>query len=545
MKENTQKTEKRKVNKWIWIGGAAALILALLLLPRLLGGDQQGAQTMQYTLAPVQRGDVTAEITGTGTLEAADSYVVTSLVEATILTADFEEGDTIHEGDVLYTIDSSSVSGNVEQAQIALGQSRRSYQSMLDDREKLTVTASADGRIVEITVDPDDDVLPGQQIALIRDTDNMTLEVPFAADDAAAIAVGDHASVTLDSTFETLSGTVSKISAIDTVLSGNRITRTVTIDVRNPGGLTADQTASATVGAVSSAGGGTFAYGKTASVTAEVGGTVERIIAAEGDRVRKGDPIAQLSSSTLDDQLQTAKDSVRNAEIALESRSDQLDNYTITSPISGTVIDKNYKAGENTEVNKVLCTIYDLSYLTMTLAVDELDISNVAVGQSVQVTADAVEGKTFAGVVTKVSPVGTSANGAATYPVTIRIDETEGLLPGMTVDATIVLDSAKNVLTIPAEALSRGDRVLVTADSPSASNGQPVEQENGETEYYTVEIATGVSDEEQIEVRSGLQEGDTVAYIAATRGESSPFPWMNRNRGDYGGDESAPMRGGQ
>lgn len=156
-----------------------------------------------------------------------------------------------------------------------------------------------------------------------------------------------------------------------------------------------------------------------------------------------------------------------------------MDNYTVTSPIRGTVIDKNYKAGETSEAGKVLCTIYDLSYLTMTLSVDELDISHIEVGQEVGITADAVEGRTYAGVVTKVSVAGSSSGGTNTYPVTVRIDETEGLLPGMNVDAVITLRSASNVLAIPAGALNRGNTVLVTADSPSAAGGTPVEGGGG------------------------------------------------------------------
>src|SRR5699024_4636960 len=100
------------------------------------------------------------------------------------------------------------------------------------------------------------------------------------------------------------------------------------------------------------------------------------------------------------------------------------------------------KAGETAESNQVMCSIYDLSYLTMTLNVDELDISNIEVGQKVTVVADAVEDKIYEGEVTKVSVAGSSSGSATTYPVTIRIEETEGLLPGMSVDATIELSSA-------------------------------------------------------------------------------------------------------
>lgn len=118
---------------------------------------------------------------------------------------------------------------------------------------------------------------------------------------------------------------------------------------------------------------------------------------------------------------------------------------------AGTIVEKAYKAGEKTEQGKELCKIYDLSYLTLTLNVDELDISDVEVGQKVTITADAVEGKTYEGVVTKVSVAGTTSNGYTSYPVTIQIDETDGLMPGMNVEATIVMSSSENTHAIPQE----------------------------------------------------------------------------------------------
>ena len=327
--------------------------------------------------------------------------------------------------------------------------------------------------------------------------------------------------MTLDSTFETLSGTISKISGVDTVLTGNIMVRSVTIDVTNPGALSTAQSASASVGSVTSTGSGTFAYKAEEAVTAKTSGTVTALRVSEGDRVSKNQVLVVLESDDLEDSVQNASESLRNAELSLENQYDRLEDYTITSPISGTVVDKYYKAGETSEANQVMCSIYDLSYLTMTLSVDELDISSIAVGQTVTVTADAVEDRTYEGVVTKVSVAGTSSGSATTYPVTIRIDETEGLLPGMSVDAVIQLDSATDVLAIPSAALQRGNTVLVTADSPSAVDGTLVESDSEEgTDYYSVEVTIGVSGDNYIEITSGLQEGDTVAYIAAGSSEN-------------------------
>ena len=521
---------------------AAVVVVAVLAgggMYLLGGGQTAAALDASYTTAQVTRMDITSSITGSGTLEAANSYSVTTLVEGTILTDSFEEGDQVEEGTVLYTIDSSDSDASLEQAEISLQQAQRNYNNQLENLEKLNLTAPAAGTVYSLDVEVGDEVSAGQQVASIRDSGTMSLTVNFPSDDAASFYVGQSATVTLDSTFETLSGTISKISGVDTVLTGNIMVRSVTIDVTNPGALSTAQSASASVGSVTSTGSGTFAYKAEEAVTAKTSGTVTALRVSEGDRVSKNQVLVVLESDDLEDSVQNASESLRNAELSLENQYDRLEDYTITSPISGTVVDKYYKAGETSEANQVMCSIYDLSYLTMTLSVDELDISSIAVGQTVTVTADAVEDRTYEGVVTKVSVAGTSSGSATTYPVTIRIDETEGLLPGMSVDAVIQLDSATDVLAIPSAALQRGNTVLVTADSPSAVDGTLVESDSEEgTDYYSVEVTIGVSGDNYIEITSGLQEGDTVAYIAAGSSENGMAMGMM-------GEMPGGMMGGQ
>ena len=143
-----------------------------------------------------------------------------------------------------------------------------------------------------------------------------------------------------------------------------------------------------------------------------------------------------------------------------------------------------------------------------------MDISTVEVGQAVQITAEAVESKTFTGVVTSVSKAGTTVGGTTTYPVTIRIDDTGDLLPGMNATAEITTASTENALSIPNAAVVRGNYVLVTKDSPSAANADP--SMTAPEGYVYVKVTTGTSDDDYIAVTSGLQEGDTVAYTASS-----------------------------
>ena len=344
--------KKRRWKKFA-VAGVALVVAAGVGWQMLSPGQSSAASATSYTTAEVTRMDVSSSITGSGTLEAADSYSVTTLIEGSILTADFEEGDEVEEGTILYTIDSSDASNSLEQAEISLNQAQRSYNNQLESQEDLIITAPVSGQVYSIDVEVGDDVAAGETVATIRDSQTMSLEVSFPADDAASFYVGQSATVTLDSTFETLTGTISEISGTDTVLTGNVIVRSVTIDVSNPGGLSTEQAASAAVGTATSTASGTFTYKEEETITAEVSGEVSSIRVSEGDQVSSGQTLIVLSSDDLDDSLQSASESLRNAEISLENQYENLDDYTITSPIKGTIVDKNYNAGETTEAYQV------------------------------------------------------------------------------------------------------------------------------------------------------------------------------------------------
>ena len=176
----------------------------------------------------------------------------------------------------------------------------------------------------------------------------------------------------------------------------------------------------------------------------------------EGSDVAKDDIILGLSGDDLTESIQSASESLRSAEISMQNLQDTMNNYTITAPISGTIIEKDAKVGDAVKTGDTLCIVYDLSYLEMSINVDELQISSISVGQQVQITADAVPDKTYVGTVTRVSMKGKSDGGTTTYPVTIRIDDTDGLRPGMNANAEIVVAEANNALVVPNAAVVRG-----------------------------------------------------------------------------------------
>lgn len=460
-----------------------------------------------YTEAAPERRDVTNTLSGTGTLNPANTYTVKSLVDGKVLTGTIEEGNIVEESNVLYTIDSSDASTNFEKAEIAMQQAQRSYDKVVD---RQYVRAEVAGVVSSLKVTKGDEVTSGQEVAVIRDSSRMLLTLEFPAADAANFSVGQSAAVTLDGTFEQLDGTVTSVSGTDALSAGNLLTRTVTITVQNAGGLTTAQAATASINGVSSIGSATFAYQAERTLTAQAAGTVTSINVQEGSDVAKDDIILGLSGDDLTESIQSASESLRSAEISMQNLQDTMNNYTITAPISGTIIEKDAKVGDAVKTGDTLCIVYDLSYLEMSINVDELQISSISVGQQVRITADAVPDKTYVGTVTRVSMKGKSDGGTTTYPVSIRIDDTDGLRPGMNANAEIVVAEANNALVVPNAAVVRGSYVLVTKDSPSAANADTaMEAPEG---FVYVPVKTGVSDDDYTQIVSGIQEGDTIGY---------------------------------
>ena len=472
-----------------------------------------------YTTASVEKRSITNALTGSGTLQPADSYTVTTLVSGEVLSDTFEEGDIVEKDQLLYTIDSSDVSTTETQAQTNYTQALKAKYP----------TADISGTVSEVYVSNGDAVSAGTELCRISASNDLTIDFQFSYAKDGDFYVGQPAKIYLNGYAGYIDGTVAQVGGSSMANATGMKMTTVRVKAANPGLVSGDCTASAVVGNYTSYGQTTVKVGTGSTITASASGKVSGLTLMPGDSVSSGQRICTITGDSVDNQLQNAKASLENAQ-------DRLDDYMVTSPITGTVVEKTVKAGDNvgtgSNSNNTLCIIYDLTYLEMTLNIDELDIDNVEVGQTVNVTSDAKEGQTFTGVVTKVSVVGTTSGGTTTYPVTVRIDDTDGLRPGMNVDAEIVLSSADGVLAIPSLAVNRGDTVLVTSDSPSAANALEQEAPEG---YAYVQVTTGVSDDSYIEITSGLQEGDTVAYLRTASSGSGNMMMGGMPGGDMGG----------
>lgn len=513
----------KKKRKWVkrLVIILVAVALIVFLFSRCMGAGQQiiSSAYLPYT-AEVR--DMTVSVSGTGTIEPLQAYKVTTLVSGEILEAPFEEGQTVQKGDVLFRIDARDLESNIEQLQLNVRSAQLALDDLLktqsDNQKDRNVKAEDAGIITKLYMDQGDSVTVGTVVADVLDRDHMKLKVPFHSADAQSFYIGQAATVSVTGTAETISGTVDEIAATDEVGPGGTLVRQVTILVNNPGVLSDASQGSASVNGTACASGGTFAYASSGQITAKAAGDLDTLSVKEGDRVSEGQVIGVISEADLETQIENARISLENAQLSLQNAQEKLEDYTITSTITGEVIEKNLDVGDNISgmsssgsTVTYPAVIYDRSQLTFDMAIDERDISKIQVGQKVEITADALDSQSFTGVVDKVNINGTTVNGNTSYPVTVKVDGApEELYPGMNVSAKIIVEEAGSVLTLPVEAVERGDTVLVALPGCLDENGLIANLSATEQRQVTL----GRNDDNYIEIVDGLEEGDVVVALS-------------------------------
>lgn len=604
------------------IAVVVVLIAALAFIVHKMSGAKE--EETQINTATVERKTITKTVDGSSVVEANDTYEISALVTGEILSDTFSEGDLVEKDQLLYTIDSSDAQESVDTAENSLAKAQQSYADAVrtksdtiktnsiseenqknaivnalnnvdsatrslnqaqQDYDNLTIKANYSGTVSEVLVHNGDSVNDGTQLAKVYDASKLKIQIPFNEADAGNINAGDTAQLTIASSGDTINGVVERVGSSTEATSAHAIIKYVTIVVDNPGGLTTQDQASAVINGAACNDLGTFEYYDEGYITAKSSGRIGDLYLEVNDVISEGQVIGYITSDTVENNLESAKDQLESAEISrdeaynqleslviqndeykldssiqsaqleldnariqLEQAQEKLDDYEITAPIEGTIITKNKKAGDKLENNsdstEPMAIIYDMSTLKVQLLVDESDVQDVAVGQEVSITADAVAGTQFTGTVTKVGVNGTSANGVTTYPVDIVIEDYGDLLPGMNVDCVINVESAENVLAIPAEALQRGNIVYVQGDKTDENDKAP-------EGFHSVDVETGTSDAQYIEITSGLNEGDTIYTSIQGSGleaqgseEENAMGGMNGGMGGMSGGMGGGMGGG-
>ena len=152
---------------------------------------------------------------------------------------------------------------------------------------------------------------------------------------------------------------------------------------------------------------------------------------------------------------------------------------------------------------------------------NEIDAANVKIGNTAELSFDALGGKKISGTVTKMDTIGTVSQNVVSYTVEIGFDMSEaGLKPGMSTDVEILMEEKRGVLAVPSSAVKSDDRgkyVLVPKTGPESSQGSGAGGFK-DLPYRPARVETGVADEAMTEIVSGLSEGDAIVTQVSMAG---------------------------
>lgn len=151
----------------------------------------------------------------------------------------------------------------------------------------------------------------------------------------------------------------------------------------------------------------------------------------------------------------------------------------------------------------VLGTVTPMEKMYLSMAVDETDVANLAVGMEADVTLDALPNAHFTATVIGISQFGSNLGGSTKFTAELELDRTENMLPGMNASITLTVETMDNVLTVPVAALvDQGANTLIYTAR---------DEKTGEL-TAPVPVQTGFSDGEYVQILSGMKEGNTVYY---------------------------------
>jgi membrane fusion protein (multidrug efflux system) len=262
-------------------------------------------------------------------------------------------------------------------------------------------------------------------------------------------------------------------------------------------------------------------------ILAKVSGQVIKLPAEEGLHVKKGDLLAKLEEDELrinfmqtqvametdkamleraknmlekdlvaEEAYETTRLQYESSRSAYEAARLQLEYTNIRAPFDGVVTVRNIELGQRVNANESLFIIADFDPLRAKIYVPEKDVGRIFVGQKAKISVEAQPGLEFSGVVQMVSPVVDPASG--TSKVTIDIDDNRGKLkPGMFATVFITTNTHQEALIIQKKSLileSDRDQVYIFQEGKA----------------HKVTLETGFDSGEDLEVLSGLQEGDLV-----------------------------------
>lgn len=466
------------MKKWMkWAAGILALALvAVWAVPTLLGNGKATEAFAGYTQQVPKRGTLEVEVTGNGSVQAAQTKTLYAPVSAEIETVHVKEGELVSAGDAIAMLDDESLEEQIRAAKSALDNANRQLKSASLRKEERRLNAPTDGKVKLIAAKGADlSVVTDEFGALAYISKEEKMQVTLAA--VRGVAVGDL--LTLEGEYDTLQATVQQARNVQgntvCIVEGDdwRIQR---VSVVYQGQRVGD---------------GLLLPNRGIPVLGSYG-TIKKVDADENKEINSGARMYTLEEDYSEATLALFA-AQQEAQRAYDAQCAKREELTVRAPFDGVVTALAMTEGDSVVEGRTLCTVQQSGAFEVVAAIDELDIALVEPGQSATVSMDAVKGGEFQATVLRKSAVGQYQGGVTTYDVTLGLAEHAGVMAGMSAEARIEVAQKEGALLLPKSIIAYRD-------------GKPyVLTERGE-----VAVTLGLASADQVEILSGLSDGEVV-----------------------------------
>lgn len=436
-----------------------------------------------YDTYTVTLGDIAAQVTAVGTIEPLAEVNLTFRGTGRVADLNVKLGDSVRTGQVLARLDTAELQLAKEQAQIGLRLAQANLAKAEKPADSIEIAAA------EAALESAKAARTAAQAAY-----EDLLRGPTAAQRKVAEANAERARVMLESAQQAYDRIASLPNAgmMPQAVQLQQATIDYEVAKANVESTLAPPTAS-----------------QKASALAQIAQADSAVVQAQAtlQRLQKG--ISAEDLAILQAQVDQAEIAVRQAELALS-------NAEIVTPMDGIVGLLNIHLNETYTPGIPAIVISNPTAFHVELNIDEIDIGQLAVGQSAEITVDALDNAKVRGTVSNIAPVaggGDSSLGGSTlvtYQVIVNLDPTDlPLRPGMTASVAITTNKAENVVVIPNRVM-RLDRKTGETYVEKIVDGIPTR----------VNVEIGLRNEQFSEIMSGLQAGDELAIRRLDTGET-------------------------
>ena len=479
-------TEKNGRKRAIRLAGArrAGVTLGALtvcvILPGMDGGQGADEPQAQEQTATAALGTIEKTVFGAGEVQPASQPGVYAQTDGKIAEYLVEVGDSVKAGDVVARLENDELDAEIAQLEYDLQTAQQAvratqthtqyvYKQLYDDEgyprfdtetgepllgqysNEITIRAPADGLIKAVYIEKGDDALAVYHqeygAVMLLSTDGK-MKVELSGLSGALLELGQTVAIRgkeLETTGKVVSLTRRGTEATVEVASDE-------YDMDIP--VTVYTQAGETVGE------GTLEINKPMAVSA-YGGTIKGLLVKVGDRCERYDALARIEWDEIPLYLDNASvlRDYDKALVSLEAAYRKRDALAVTAPCDGVVATLDASRGDSvTDGTKLMSVVEADAGLTLTLAVDELDIRSVQPGQRVVLSVDALSDAALTGVVQKIAPLGDASSGVTTYDVTVTVrGEDERVKGGMNVSGEIIVNAEDDAILIPTDALQKDD----------------------------------------------------------------------------------------